>query len=67
MSDYAIDVSGLRKSFGDIKVVEGLSLKVAEGEICGFLGANGRTAARASASATTSSPSRTKSAARSAT
>jgi len=41
MSDYAIDVSGLRKSFGDLKVVEGLSLKVAEGEICGFLGANG--------------------------
>jgi ABC-2 type transport system ATP-binding protein len=41
MSGYAIDVSGLRKSFGDIKVVEGLSLQVAEGEICGFLGANG--------------------------
>jgi len=41
MSDYAIDVSGLRKSFGDLKVVEGLNLKVAEGEICGFLGANG--------------------------
>ena len=41
MSDYAIDVSGLRKSFGDLRVVEGLSLKVAEGEICGFLGANG--------------------------
>jgi ABC-type multidrug transport system ATPase subunit len=41
MSDYAIDVAGLRKSFGDLKVVEGLNLKVAEGEICGFLGANG--------------------------
>src|SRR5271166_4591451 len=41
MSDYAIDVSGLRKSFGDLRVVEGLSLKVADGEICGFLGANG--------------------------
>jgi len=41
MSDYAIDVSGLRKSFGDLKVVEGLNLQVAEGEICGFLGANG--------------------------
>jgi ABC-type multidrug transport system ATPase subunit len=41
MSDYAIDVTGLRKSFGDLKVVEGLSLQVAEGEICGFLGANG--------------------------
>ncbi len=41
MSGYVIDVSGLRKSFGDLKVVEGLNLKVAEGEICGFLGANG--------------------------
>jgi ABC-type multidrug transport system ATPase subunit len=41
LSDYAIDVRGLRKSFGDLKVVEGLSLQVAEGEICGFLGANG--------------------------
>ncbi len=41
MSEYAIDVSGLRKSFGDLKVVEGLSLQVAKGEICGFLGANG--------------------------
>ncbi len=41
MSDYAIDVRGLRKSFGDLKVVEGLSLQVAQGEICGFLGANG--------------------------
>ena len=41
MNDYAIDVKGLRKSFGDLKVVEGLSLQVAGGEICGFLGANG--------------------------
>jgi ABC-type multidrug transport system ATPase subunit len=41
MSDYAIDVAGLRKSFGDLKVVEGLNLQVAQGEICGFLGANG--------------------------
>src|SRR5271166_4436292 len=41
MSDYAIDVTGLRKSFGDLKVVEGLSLQIAGGEICGFLGANG--------------------------
>ena len=31
----------MRKSFGELKVVEGLSLQVAEGEICGFLGANG--------------------------
>jgi ABC-type multidrug transport system ATPase subunit len=41
MNDYAIDVRGLRKSFGELRVVEGLSLQVAGGEICGFLGANG--------------------------
>ena len=41
MSDLVIDVRDLRKSFGDLKVVEGLSLQVARGEICGFLGANG--------------------------
>ena len=41
MNDLVIDVSNLRKSFGDLKVVEGLSLQVARGEICGFLGANG--------------------------
>src|SRR5215471_7909885 len=41
MSDYVIDVHDLRKSFGALKVVDGLSLQVATGEICGFLGANG--------------------------
>ena len=41
MTSYVIDVHGLRKSFGELKVVEGLDLRVAEGEICGFLGANG--------------------------
>jgi ABC-type multidrug transport system ATPase subunit len=41
MNDFVIDVRDLRKSFGDLKVVEGLSLQVARGEICGFLGANG--------------------------
>ncbi len=41
MNDLVIDVSDLRKSFGALKVVEGLSLQVARGEICGFLGANG--------------------------
>ena len=39
--DYVIDVHDLCKSFGALKVVEGLSLQVAKGEICGFLGANG--------------------------
>ena len=41
MTDYVIDVRDLRKSFGARKVVEGLTLQVARGEICGFLGANG--------------------------
>jgi ABC-type multidrug transport system ATPase subunit len=41
MTAYVIDVRDLRKSFGARKVVEGLTLQVAKGEICGFLGANG--------------------------
>src|SRR6202047_1578575 len=41
MSEYVIDVRDLRKSFGARKVVEGLTLQVAKGEVCGFLGANG--------------------------
>jgi ABC-2 type transport system ATP-binding protein len=36
-----IDVHDLRKSFGPNAVVDGLTLQVAAGEICGFLGANG--------------------------
>jgi ABC-type multidrug transport system ATPase subunit len=41
VTDYAIDVHDLRKSFGQRRVVDGLTLQVAAGEICGFLGANG--------------------------
>ena len=41
MADLVIDVHDLKKSFGTRKVVDGLSLQVASGEICGFLGANG--------------------------
>ena len=37
----AIDVRGLRKSFCGRAVVQGLDLRVARGQICGFLGANG--------------------------
>ncbi|SDR08058.1 ABC-2 type transport system ATP-binding protein/ABC-2 type transport system permease protein [Rhizobiales bacterium GAS113] len=36
-----IDVHELRKSFGTQRVVDGLTLRVEAGEICGFLGANG--------------------------
>ncbi len=41
MSGPAIDVRGLTKSFGTRHVVNGLSLTVPQGEICGFLGGNG--------------------------
>jgi ABC-type multidrug transport system ATPase subunit len=41
MTGFVIDVRGLRKSFGARHVVQDLSLQVAAGQICGFLGANG--------------------------
>ena len=41
MTELVIDVHDLCKSFGARRVVEGLTLEVAKGEICGFLGANG--------------------------
>jgi ABC-type multidrug transport system ATPase subunit len=41
MTGFAIDVAGLRKSFGQRLVVDGFDLQVAEGEVCGFLGGNG--------------------------
>ncbi len=37
----AIDVHDLVKSFGPRKVIDGLTLRVEEGEVCGFLGGNG--------------------------
>jgi len=41
MSDLAIDVKGLSKSYGGRKVVDGVDLQVATGRIVGFLGPNG--------------------------
>ena len=41
MSKLAIDVHDLSKSFGPRLVIDGLTLQVPEGEICGFLGGNG--------------------------
>ena len=41
MSEYAIDVRGLTKTFGKRTVVDHLSIQVRRGEICGFLGPNG--------------------------
>ena len=40
-NDFAINVSGLNKYFGDKHVVKDLSLQVGRGEIVGFLGPNG--------------------------
>jgi ABC-2 type transport system ATP-binding protein len=37
----AIEVSGLRKSFGNAVALDGLDLRVAAGEVHGFLGPNG--------------------------
>ena len=41
MTNPVIDVRGLTKSFGTRHVVNGLTLTVPQGEICGFLGGNG--------------------------
>lgn len=41
MTEFVIDVRDLHKRFGNRHVVSGLSLQVTQGEICGFLGANG--------------------------
>ena len=40
-AELVIDVRDLSKRYGARKVVEGLTLAVENGEICGFLGANG--------------------------
>jgi ABC-2 type transport system ATP-binding protein len=40
-SDLAIDVTGLRKTFGDFVAVNAIDLSVKRGEIFGFLGPNG--------------------------
>lgn len=39
--DYAIEVEGLTKRFGNFTAVDHISFKVKRGEIFGFLGANG--------------------------
>ena len=38
---YAIDVQGLVRTFGTVRAVDGVDLKVRRGEIFGFLGPNG--------------------------
>ena len=39
--EFAIDVAGMTKKFGDRVVVNAIDLRVRRGEICGFLGPNG--------------------------
>ena len=39
--ETAIEVAGLRKSFGETRALDGLDLTVAPGEVHGFLGPNG--------------------------
>ena len=41
MTDYAIEVEGLTRRFGEFTAVDNISFEVATGEVFGFLGANG--------------------------
>jgi len=40
-SEFAIETQGLRKLYGDVLAVGGLTLQVPQGEVFGFLGPNG--------------------------
>jgi len=40
-SDLAIEVQGLRKSYGDVEAVRGIDMRVATGEVFALLGPNG--------------------------
>lgn len=41
MSELAVDVTGLRKHFGDKVAVDGVDLQMPKGEVWGFVGPNG--------------------------
>ena len=41
MSIFAIETNSLTKVFGDVRAVDGIDLRVGQGEIYGFLGLNG--------------------------
>ena len=41
MTEYAIDVHGLVKRFGDKAAVNGISIQMPRGQVWGFLGPNG--------------------------
>ncbi len=40
-SEYILQVHDLKKHFGQVKAVDGISFSVAKGQIYGFLGPNG--------------------------
>ena len=39
--DFAIETTGLSKSFGEVRAVDSVSLRVKQGEVYGYLGLNG--------------------------
>ncbi len=41
MSDFAVDIKGLEKSYGDTKVLQGLDIQIPKGKIFGLIGPNG--------------------------
>lgn len=41
MTEWVVDVSGICKSFGKKRVVDGMDIKIKKGEVFGFLGPNG--------------------------
>ena len=41
MSTPALEIDGLRKSYGDVTALDGVSLTVPEGQFFGLLGPNG--------------------------
>ena len=41
MTEFLIEVQGLRKSFGDLEVLRGVDLAIPRGELTGLLGTNG--------------------------
>ncbi|HEV2647266.1 MAG TPA: ABC transporter ATP-binding protein [Acidobacteriaceae bacterium] len=41
MTDFAVEINGLTRKFGDFTAVDGVTLKIPKGHLFGFLGLNG--------------------------
>lgn len=41
MNDYAIEIESLSRNFGQLRAVDNISLRIAKGQLYGFLGLNG--------------------------